>query len=181
MTPTYANRRIANGPEAVRGAVAIQRAIQGRRDAWPFPHIYSPETSERRDPMGFCAVPNEGVQALILQFNVPSGYYFYLAQLGLFYNQPNYNYGDFTFTVDQNTPLGAPNAISIPLTDWQAIPFPLGSTFIGPITLPRAELFSPEDQIRAKVLNNNLGGGGGSFGAWFGGWIVPVTEIPYAE
>jgi len=187
MTPIFignrggGGRRIAIGPESVRAATAIQDAIQGRRDAWPFPHVYPPETSERRDPMGQCGVPAAGTQAQILQFAVPSGFYFYLAQLGLFASGSNYNFGDFIFTVDQDTPLGATPATSIPLVDWQSIPFPLGDVGHGPITLPRAELFAPENVIRAKVLNVNLGGGGGSFGAWFGGWLIPATEIQYAE
>ena len=173
--------RIATGPESIRAAVAIQEAIQDRRDAWPFPHVYPPETSERRDPMGSVAIPAPAAQALILQFNVPSAYCFYLAQVGLFYSGSAFNFGDFFFTIDQNTPLGAPNGLSIPLVDWQNIPFPLGDVGHGPITLPRAHLFAPEDQIRCKVTNVNLGGGGGSFGAWLGGWIIPSTEVPYAE
>lgn len=174
-------KRIAIGPESARAAQAIERAIVERRDKWPFPHVYPPETSERRDPTGFVPVPAAAAQVQILQFNVPSGYYFYLAQLGLFFTGAQFNFGDFIFTVDVNTPLGAPNYVSVPLVDWQSIGFPLGDFGHGPITLPRAELFSPEDQVRVKVLNNNLGGGGGSFGAWLGGWIVPVSEIPYAE
>jgi hypothetical protein len=178
---TRAATRIATGPQAAVAADAVRQAIQNRRDQWPYPHIYPPETSERRDPTGWCGVPDAGVQALILQFEVPSGFYFYLAQLGLFYSGTGYNFGDFQFTVDQDTPLGGGGYQGVPLTDWQVIPFPLGSVNHGPIDLPRAELFSPENIIRAKVLNNNLGGGGGSFGAWFGGWLIPTTEIQFAE
>ncbi len=181
LATPYRGRRIANGPQAAMAAQAIERAIQGRRDQWPYPHVYPPETAERRDPTGFCAVPVAAAQSVILQFNVPSGYYFYMQQLGLFYSGTGFNFGDFTFTVDQNTALGSTPITQLPLVDWQAIPFPIGDVNHGPITLPRAELFSPEDIIRAKVTNVNLGGGGGSFGAWFGGWIVPCTEIPYAE
>ena len=174
-------QRIAIGPESVRAGQAIQRAIEGRRNAWPFPHVYPPETSERRDPTGWTSVPAANVQAQILQFSVPSGYYFYLQQLGLFFEGATFNFGDFLFTVDLNTPLGAPAYQSVPLNDWQSIGFPFGSINHGPLTLPRAELFSPEDIIRAKVTNVNLGGGGGSFGAWFGGWIIPASDVPYAE
>lgn len=184
LASPYAPKRIATGPESIRAAESIRRAIRDRRNQWPYPHVYPPETSERRDPMGWCGVPAAGSanQALILQFSVPSGYYFYLAELGLFYdNSQSFNFGDFLFTVDQNTPLGGTPITQLPLTDWQAIPFPLGSINHGPLTLPRAELFSPEDVIRAKVTNVNLGGGGGSFGAWLGGWIIPTTEIPDAE
>ena len=180
-SPVRDNRRIAIGPESIRAANAIRKAIETRRDAWPYPHIYSPETSVWRDPMGWIATPQQTVQSLILQFNVPSGFYFYMAQLGLFYSGSTFNFGDFLFTVDQNTPLGASPITQLPLDDWQAIPFPLGSTGYGPLELPRAELFSPEDQIRAKVLNNNLGGGAGTFGAWFGGWLIPTTEIQFAQ
>jgi hypothetical protein len=175
-------RRIANGPQAARAATAIVKAIQERRDQWPYPHVYPPETSLRRDPMGSCGVPAAAAQFQILQFAVPSGFYFYMTQLGLFWDDSSsFHFGDFFFTVDQNTPLGALPLTSVPLEDWQNIPFPLGSSHHGPLTLPRAELFSPEDVIRAKVTNVNLGGGGGSFGAWFGGWLIPTTEIQFAE
>jgi hypothetical protein len=180
---TRAGTRIATGPQAAIAADAVRRAIQDRRDKWPYPHVYPPETSERRDPMGFCAVPQAGAgnQALVLQFEVPSGFYFYMEQLGLFYSGTGFNFGDFQFTVDLDTALGSVSYQGVPLTDWQTIPFPLGSVDHGPLYLPRAELFSPENIIRAKVINNNLGGGGGSFGAWFGGWLIPTTEIQFAE
>ena len=132
--------------------------------------------------MGFATVPAENVQAQILQFNVPSGYYFYLAQVGLFFSGANFNFGDFIFTVDLNTPLGGGIYQSVPLeSTGSRFPSPWETSAMDPSHCPAADLFSPEDQIRAKVTNINLGGGGGSFGAWLGGWIIPASEIPYAE
>ena len=172
-------QRIANGPDLMVAAEAIRR-VQRARDLWPFPHVYPPLNSERRDPTGYCVAPDVGVanQAVILSFAVPSGNYFFMDQLGLFYQGETFGFGSFTFTVDKNTPLAAPVFQSSPLNDWSAINFPVGSVDHGPVTLPRVELFAPEDIIRAKVVNNSLSPGApNSFGAWFGGWLVPASEV----
>lgn len=171
-------QRIANGRDMMAAADAIRRE-QKRRDQWPFPHVYPPTNSQRRDPNGYTAAPAVGAQAVVLAFSVPSGFFFFLSQLGLFYQGATAGFGDFTFTVDKNTPLGAPSFQSSPLNDWSAINFPVGGILQGPVTLPRVEVFAPEDLIQAKVLNNAIAAGAPNyFGAWFGGWLVPAIEVP---
>jgi len=174
-------QRIAAGPDMMAAAEAIRRA-QKARDMWPYPHVYPPMNSQRRDPNGYIAAPAVAAQAVVLAFSVPSGFFFFMNQLGLFYQGQSFGFGDFTFTVDKNTPLGAPSYQSSPLNDWSAIQFPLGAVGVGPVTLPRIELFAPEDLIQAKVTNNALNAAyPNSFGAWFGGWLVPAIECTQVE
>lgn len=174
-------QRIASGPDAMRATEALRRET-ARRDTWPYVHVYPPSNSIRRDPVGSVVCPAAAVQVTILTFTVPQGFWFYMNQLGLYFNSQTFNFGDFLFTVDKNVPLGGGAFQGVPLTDWQAMPFPWGSPFHGPLTLPRNELFAPNDVIRAKVTNVNLGAGAPNFfGAAFGGYLVPATEAPNAE
>ena len=177
-------QRIANGPDVVRAADALRREVK-RRDRWPYVHVYPPPNSERRDPMGYIAAPATGTgnQAVVLAFTVPEGFVFFLQQLGLFYQGENtLGFGSFVFTVDKNTAIGSPGFASSPISDWQSIGFPLGSPQNGPVTLPRAEIFLGSDLIQAKVVNNSVTPGfPNSFGAWFGGYLVPSVEYPNAQ
>jgi hypothetical protein len=181
MLKTYQRQRVANGPDAVRAADAVRRA-QAQRNEWPYVHVYPPPNSIRRNPTAYINCPAAGVQATILTFGVPSGYWFFMAQLGLFFSSAAFNPGDFLFSVDKNTPLGGGAFQGVPLTDLQNIGFPFGAFANGPWSLARAELFAPEDVIRAKVTNVNLAGGAPNvFGAMFGGWLVPAVEFGHAE
>lgn len=176
-----ATRHIAYGPDAVRAAATIKAELD-RRNAWPFPHIYAPVNSIRRDPCGTVVCPAQDAQVTILTFAIPQGFYFYMSQLGLFFNSSTFNPGDFLFTVDKNVPLGGGALQGVPLTDWQNIPFPWGGFQNGPWNLSRNELFAPSDVIRAKVTNVNLNEGAPNFfGAVFGGYLVPESEMPHAE
>lgn len=172
---------IAAGQDSARGADAVRREVR-RRDKWPYVHVYPPENSRRRTPCGSVICPAATVQDVILEFDVPSGFWFFMEALGLFFNGQVFNFGDFLFSVDVNNPLGGGTFQGVPVTDWQNIPFPWGSSEVGPWPLPRAELFAPEDVIRAKVTNVNLAGGAPNFfGAVFSGYLVPTVEYPRAE
>lgn len=173
-------QRIANGPDLVRAGDAVRRA-EKNRDAWPFPHVYPPVNSIRRNPTGYVVSPSTGSQALILAWTVPSGFWFYMDWLGLYASYGTFTLGDFLFTVDKNTPLGVPGLGAV-LTDLENVPFPFGAFTNGPIRLPRSELFSPLDVIRAKVTNVSAPvGSPTTFGAYFGGWLVPAIEVPDAQ
>jgi hypothetical protein len=181
MVPYRMAQRIATGPDAMAEAEALRR-VQDRRDDWPYPHVYPPQKSMRRDPNGYTLCPAAGVQAQILAFEIPQGAFFYLTHLGLYFTGGTYSFGDFFFTVDLNVPLGAMIFQGVPLTDWQSIPFPLGNPEVGPTRLPRAEKFAPSDVLRAKVTNVNLAGGPPlTFGAWFGGWLLPSSDAPRSQ
>lgn len=172
--------RIASGPDMVRAADAVRRA-EKNRDAWPFPHVYPPVNSERRDPMGFIFAPAVAAQDVILAFSIPSGFWFYMEYLGLFYQGEAAGPGSFLFTVDRNVPLGLTGQGNV-LTDMGNIPFPVGSFANGPWRLPRTELIAPTDLLQAKVTNVSITPGAtNAFGAVFGGWLVPAIEVPDAQ
>lgn len=173
-------KRIANGPDLIRAADAVRRA-ELNRDAWPFPHVYPPVNSQRRNPVAFVASPVLAAQVVVLAFSVPSGFWFYLQQLGLYYQGALANPGDFLFTVDRNVPLGVTGQGNV-LTDLGNVPFSFGSIQNGPITLPRTELLAPTDLLQIKVTNVAAGVGAGTwFGAQLGGWLVPTIEVPDAQ
>ena len=168
------------GPPTVAAGVAIMRE-QERRDLWPYKHVFPPPNWKRRDPMASIASPVVATPTLILEFDVPSGYNFIMTALllGAFgMNQiPVGQPGDFTLSVDKNTPVGGGVLQGSPLADWNAIPFNLGSLLFGPMILSSPEVFAPEDEIRAKVTNNALGVGAPNFFcAMFEGWLIPVEK-----
>jgi hypothetical protein len=133
--------------------------------------------------MGFVVSPAVATPTQILLFEVDSGYDFIMTELliGAFTtNQvPVGVPGDFSLSVDKNTPIGGGALQGSPIADWNAIPFNLGSlVFGGPYRLPCAELFRARDVIRAKVTNNSLGAGPPNyFCAMFGGWLIPTEVI----
>jgi len=179
-----APQRIASGPDTIRAADAVRRA-EKNRDAWPFPHVYPPVNSIRRDPCGSILAPAVGVanQAVILAFQIPSGYWFYLKWLGLYYTGETFTFGSFLFTVDKNVPLDLVGIGNV-LTDFGNIPFPFNTSAsgIGPVELPRTELLAPSDLLQAKVTNVSVTPGApNAFGAYFGGWLVPSIEVPDAQ
>src|ERR1019366_3412566 len=85
IAPFTRSQRIANGPDLIRAGEAVRRA-EKNRDAWPFVHVYPPVNSQRRNPTGFIQSPAIAAQAVVLAFSVPSGFWFYLQQLGLYYS-----------------------------------------------------------------------------------------------
>ena len=167
--------RIASGPESAIAAEKL-RQVEARRDNWPFPWVYPPPHSKRRNPMGSIVTPAVAATATILQFTVPQGYQFELTGLiccvvttGML---PIGNPGDFTFTVDRNLPTSGTTPLQgSPLADLQNIPFPLGSPQNGPFLLPRAENFGPTDIIRVNVTNVSGNAGAPNFAlAMLAGW-----------
>jgi hypothetical protein len=173
-------QRIATGPDAMRAANAIREA-ELRRDSWPYPSVYAPPGAIRRNPEGFILANAVGAvnQAVVLSFAVPSGFD-YLLQAVLLAAVPDtlldtLGPGAFTFSIDRNTPLGGGALQGGPLADWSAINFPYGSVAVGPVRLHRCEVFSPEDIIRVKVVNNTVTPGVPNyFLARFDGYLIPT-------
>lgn len=156
-------QRVATGPEGVKAADKLREMI-ARRDLWPFPWVYPPPDSMRRNPSGSILTPAQGASAIVLAFQVPQGFQFEL-QAVMFcavtagmvvVGSP----GDFTWTVNRNTPLTGTAPQGSPLADFQAIPFNWGSPSQGPVELPRSENFGPTDIIR--VYCNNVSGDAGA-------------------
>jgi hypothetical protein len=170
----------AVGPSSIAAAESVRREI-ARRDQWPYPHVYPPNNSIRRNPTGYVVCPAPAASANILTFTVPQGFWFYMQQLGLYVLNTTFNAGDFLFSVTKNVPLGITTFQGVPLTDLQNIAYNFGSPDHGPVQLPRAELFAPSDVIRANVQNINLGGPPITFAAVFGGYLLPTVDAPNAE
>lgn len=172
--------RVASGPEAAFATDKIRRQVEAR-DAWPFPWVYPGPDSSRRNPTGYIVTPAVGVTAAILTFTVPQGYVFDMQGLLLCAVTTGMvligNPGDFTFSVDRNTPVGGGALQGGPLADLTAVPFNLGSPSIGPMPLSRAETFQGNDVIRAKITNVSGAAGAPNYGiAIFSGWLRVASK-----
>jgi hypothetical protein len=156
LRPNLPPVRVASGPESAKATDKLRLECENR-DAWPFPWVYPPPNSERRNPMGFALTPAVAATAEVLAFTVDQGYQFEMLGLSITRNLPT------TGTV----PLQGS-----PLADLQNIPFPLGNPQFMPFPLPRSENFGPTDVIRATVLNVSGGVGAPNFAlAMFCGWL----------
>jgi hypothetical protein len=168
--------RVASGPESAKATDKLRLECE-KRDAWPFPWVYPPPNSERRNPMGLILTPAVAATAEILAFTVDQGYQFEMLGLivGVYTSGmlPIGNPGDFTFSITRNLPTtGTVPLQGSPLADLQNIPFPLGNPGFMPFPLPRSEHFGPTDVIRATVLNVSGGVGAPNFAlAMFTGWL----------
>jgi hypothetical protein len=176
LRPNLGPVRVASGPESAKATDKLRIECE-KRDAWPFPWVYPPPNSERRNPMGNILAPAVGATATILAFTVDQGYQFELMGLilGVFTTGMLAigNPGDFTFSVTRNLPTsGTVPLQGSPLADLQNIPFPLGNPLFMPFPLPRSENFGPTDVIRANVTNVSGTGGAPNFAlAMFCGWL----------
>jgi len=167
--------QIAQGPGLVKAADSI-RQMQERRDNWPYPWVYPPPGSERRNPFGFTVMPAVAASAVVLTFNIPTGFVFemdaimFAAVTTAF--APIGNPGDYTFSVNRNTPVTGVAPQGSPLTDFQNVPFPMGNPATSAMwPLRRSEKFAPLDVVRVYVNNVSGVGGAPNFAvAMIGGW-----------
>jgi len=167
--------RYAQGPESVKAADNLRQIVE-RRDAWPYPHVYPPPESERRNPGGYIAMPAvSATPVLVFQYKVPSGLQFDLQAVmfcavttGMV---PIGNPGDVLYTINRNTPATGTAPQGYPLADFQLVPFAFGSPVNGPVLLPRSENFQPTDIVSLYVTNVAAGPGAPNFVVgMFAGW-----------
>lgn len=170
-------QRILSAAEAVKAARAIEQE-QDRRDLWPFPWVYPPPGSKRRNPANFIAVPavDPATPVLVLQYKVPTGMQFDLTEVMFCAittgSLPIGNPGQFLFTVNRNTPASGTAPQGSPLADLQNVPWNFGTPNQGGMKLSRSELFAPTDIISLYVTNVSFGGVGepnyivGRFAGW---------------
>lgn len=165
MHPQQRMIRVATGPEDVKAAAKLSEVLT-RRDNWPFPWVYPPPDSQRRNPNatnlgpGYVVMPAVGDSSVVLAYQVPSGFQFEMTDLMFCPITTGFvpigNPGDYTFTVNRNTPSTGTAPQGSPLADLQNVPFPMGSPIQGPVKLARSENFGPTDIIRVYV--NNVSG-----------------------
>ena len=165
---------IMTGAQAVSAARAI-KAQHDKQSAWPYEWAFPPENSANVFRQGSLLVPVAATQSLVLQYNVPDSLAFVLTRVCLLVTGVNSLPGDFTWTLDVNLPLGSSSAQGTPLQGFGQVQTQLGSfERAWDIESGELDILKPRDQLRAKVVNNNLGAGNGYFVAMFVGYTIPA-------
>ena len=174
-------RRIFTGVDAVMAADAVRRDTSNR-EKWPYMHVYPPVNSEPVHRINSVVTPdtvaNVGAvlaTVIVLEYQVPSGFRFYLRGLIQTYEGGNFVPGQALWTIDRNTPVGVPNFQAQKEQGLVAIPQRVGS--FSPWTVDefaRAYEFEPLDIVRSKATNVGLGVGDPNyFSTAFLGYLVP--------
>jgi hypothetical protein len=168
--------RYAGAPESTKAADAIRQIVE-RRDLWPYPDVYPPPNSERRNPTGYIVMPAIAptTPVLVFQYKVPSGFQFDLQAVmfcavttGM---KPIGNPGDVLYTINRNVPTTGSAPQGSPLADLQLIPFPFGNPIMGPVELPRSENFQPTDIVSLYITNVGAAAGAPNYVVGlFAGW-----------
>jgi hypothetical protein len=178
--------QLFSGVDSVRAADQLRRAVQDRRDAWPYPHVYPPPNSKDVHVIGTSvtgaqSIPpglGPGPQITVLTYQVQSGKRFYLKAILLTYVGGAFVPGDALFTIDRNSAVGSSNTQFLPEHGLVNIPVQLGSNLTVPWPLQRAREFEPLDVVRINAANVNLGVGDGNFyvcGLF--GYELPVLDV----
>jgi len=174
-----------SGVDSVRAANELQRAIQARRDEWPYPHVYPPPDSLDVFVIGTVTVPVAPASLTVaaLTYQVQSGKKFFQKGIILGYQGGTFTPGDATFTEDRNSALNSTNKQFLPEHGLINVPVLLGGqingSYVEPFILQRSREFEPLDVIRIKATNVNLTGG--SFVAGIFGWEVPVLSVKHGR
>ena len=175
-------QRVYQGVDAVIAADALRQA-QTNREKWPYMHVHPPVNAEPVHVIGSVVTPdivaNVGLAAatvVVLAYQVPSGFRFYLRGIiqscvgGAFFP------GAALWTIDRNTPIGVANVQAQPEQGLVAVPVPLGA-FLPAFKIDefyRAYEFEPLDVVRSKATNVGLGVGDPNyFLSGFFGYLVP--------
>jgi hypothetical protein len=169
--------RLFNGVDAVRAAEQVQR-LRNRQERWPYIDVYPPPDSipvHHVTTVPVAKPPNPGDVVEVLAYTVPSGFAFIMDGIVQQYQGGTFVWGDGTWTVDRNTPIGVPSVQASPVQGLVNIPFPLGSFQVStPWQLPRAYIFKPFDVIRSKFTETSTPNG--LLASGFFGWLVPWTD-----
>jgi hypothetical protein len=167
-----------SGADSVRAADALRIAIQERRDAWPYVHVYPPPNSQDVNVIGTLETQAQGAAAAaVLSYKVNAGKRFYLQAVILGANVTILP-GDALFTIDRNSPVGVTSSQFMPEHGLVNIGVQTGSAQWGPFRLQRAREFAPLDVVRVKAVNVNLVAGAPNYyvcGLF--GYEVPVLDV----
>lgn len=170
--------RMYSGADSVKAADAYLRAVQERRDAWPYVHVYPPYNAIDVFVTGSAETQAQGGPVIeVLSYRVNSGKQFYLQGVILGANVPIVP-GQALFTVDRNNPVGVVNLQFMPEHGLTNVGFQVGSFPVEPFKLQRAREFAPLDVVRIKAVNVGLSAGSPTFymcGLF--GYEVPVLDV----
>lgn len=166
-----------SGPDSVRATDALRLAIQARRDAWPYPHVYPPPNAIDVNAIGSVVTQAHGAAAVaVMTYQVNAGKRFYLRRVLLGANVTIVP-GQALFTIDRNSPIGITDTQFLPEHGFVNIGFQMGSQTI-PWYLDRAREFGPLDIIRIKAVNVGLSVGDPNYyvcGLF--GYEVPTLDV----
>lgn len=166
--------RMYSGVDAVVAADVVRRDASNR-EKWPYMHVYPPVNAEPVDVIAAVETPAVGTTVVVIAYQVPSGFRFYLRGHIEQYEGGNFTSGAALWTIDRNTPVGVPNFQAQPEQGLVAVPVPVGS--FAPFTQHefwRAREFEPLDVVRVKATNVSVGVGNPNyFKSGFFGYLVP--------
>lgn len=171
-----------SGVDSVRAADAYRLAVQERRDAWPYVHLFPPPNSQDVNVIGTAATQTQAAAAIaVVTYQVNAGKVFYLQ--GILFSvvldvAATFTPGDALFTVDRNSPIGVTDSQFMPEHGLVNVPVPLGSSQFAPWRLHRAREFGPLDIVRIKAVNVALSVGDPTYyvcGLF--GYEVPTLDV----
>ncbi len=137
----------------------------------PLPRVALPVNK-----FGFAALTaGYGVEVLLLQFPIKANWFFLATELVLGFtgtgNAPNA--GDVSYTVDIDIPLGGAQGKGYYEKDFQAVPFPLGSTLQGPWKVEFRHRNRETIRIKGTPVANMGVGASNFLVATLSGWEWP--------
>src|ERR1035437_2635542 len=151
--PAWRNgaQRVYSGVDAVKAADVVMRD-QSNREKRPYMHVYPPVNAEPVHVIGSVVTPALAATVIVLAYQVPSGFRFYLRGIIQTYEGGNFVSGQATWTIDRNTPVGVANYQAQPEQGLVAVPVRVGS--FAPFMMDefaRAYEFEPLDIVRSKA------------------------------
>src|ERR1039457_6361797 len=88
-------RRIFTGVDAVQAADAVRRDTSNR-EKWPYMHVYPPVNAEPVHVIGSVVTPALAATVIVLAYQAPSGFRFYLRGIIQTYEGGNFVSGQAT-------------------------------------------------------------------------------------
>jgi hypothetical protein len=164
-----------SGPDSTRAADAYRIAVEARRDAWPYVHVYPPPNAIDVNVIVATVTQAQAAPAIeALRYQVNSGKRFFMQAVLLGANV-TFSPGDALFTLTRNSEAGSTQFM--PEHGLINIPVQLGSTAFGAWRLHRAREFAPLDVIRVAATNVNLNAGTDQYVCGIFGYEVPTLDV----
>jgi hypothetical protein len=166
-----------SGVDSVRAADAYRLAVEARRNAWPYVHVYPPPNAIDVNVIGTQVTQAQAAAAIeVLSYQVNSGKRFFMTGVVLGASV-SFAPGAALFTVDRNSPVGVTNSQFMPEHGLVNVPVQLGSFALGPWKFSRVREFGPLDVIRVKATNVGLNAGSDLYVCGLFGYEVPTLDL----
>lgn len=168
-----------SGAEAIRALREVQDP-DANKTAWPYVHVFPPPGAKRVHQITLTpvVVPAAGATAVVLAYQVPSGFRFIMEAILQTYTPGAFNPGDVLWTVDLNAPVGIADIQGAVIEGLTRVPIPLGSWVYGTQwKFPRAYEFEPLSLLQSKARNLNLPAGAPNYLiSGFFGYLIPALK-----